>query len=322
MEKVLIVIDRPGWAYSTKADQLVKCYRGDRFKFSIVSKKHSPNELKEAFKHNDLYIFIGFQTFRSMEKNYGADPSKTLVSIASHESWDDFQTTPTNVVLPNRKTVNYLRRFRGVSAVSYRLQLLFRFSGLCNVAYTPNGVPLELFSPSYSWANGRHGDLLCAYAGRDKDQKKKNRTIIEPAVGMVPGVQLKTALCDFKLERRSGSRGTSYLKYEKMPAFYRSSDVLICSSREEGSCRSVLEAMASGCVVLSTECGAINELLIHGYNGYLFDMNVRSLVEALEMLKKNRALIPKMKRRSREIVEQYSWQVVAPHWYRWIESVL
>jgi glycosyltransferase involved in cell wall biosynthesis len=318
MIKILLVVDRKNWAYSTKAEQITKCYQGDNFSFSTISTKDKPKKIIEAFKKNNLYVFFGFQNFRSCHRNYGVDPQRTLVSIASHESWDQFQTTPTNQVLPSKKIINYLRQFLGVSAVSKRLQKLFQEADLKNIAYTPNGVPLEMFTPNYSRVSEKI--LVCGYAGRDKDQKKGNRSIIMPAVNRVSGTILKQALCDFKLEKKTKSRGKTHLSYERMPEFYQSLDVYLCASREEGSCRSVLEAMASGCAIISTDCGAIKELIEHKYNGLIVKRSVKGFVNALNYLSLHGDLLDKMKRRSRVSVENFAWEKVTQYWYKWFED--
>lgn len=318
--KILLVIDRKNWAYSTKAEQIIKCYQGDKFTFSTVSTKDKPDSLKKAFKRNHLYVFFGFQNFKSCHRNYKIDPKRTLVSIASHESWDKLQTTPTNQVLPSKKIVNYLRQFRGVSAVSKRLQILFKAAGLKKIAYTPNGVPLEMFSPSYDRIS--NDILVCGYAGRDKDQKKGNRSIIIPAVNKVSGVVFKQALCDFKLEKKTKSRGRTHLPYEKMPEFYKGLDVYACASREEGNCRSVLEAMASGCVIISTDCGAINELVKHKHSGFIVKRNIKGFVSVLNYLSSHNGLLNEMKKRSRISVENFAWEKVVYNWYDWFQESL
>jgi glycosyltransferase involved in cell wall biosynthesis len=322
--RVLLVCDRPNWTYSTKAGELVKHYRGEDLALSIITTKDRVQDQRDAFDNHDYYLFFGFQNVSLTRRRFrDLDPKKILVSIASHQSWDREATQPDNQILPYPDIVDYLKTFRSVGAVSYRLQMLFRMVGMKNTAYTPNGVPLDKFSPPYLDFSNPNGKLICGYAGRDVDQKKGNRSIIEPALeNRSKGFVLKQALCNFRLERKTGTRGDCYLPYEEMPAFYRDIDIYICASREEGSCRSVLEAMACGCVIISTDCGAINELVINGYNGLIIDRSPKSLMRALTYLRKNKHLIPKMKERSREIVSRYDWQNVVSHWYEWIMGAI
>jgi len=318
--KVLLVTDNPSWAYETKAQALLENYKGDKFSFSIICIKHDIEEVRRAFAENDLYVFFGFQNFKRCEVKFSVKRDKSLVSIASHESWDKGVTQPTNQVLPDAETIEYLKTFRSISAVSYRLQILFRMAGLSSIAYTPNGVLTDIFTPNYNDCDPNN--LVCGYAGRDIDQKKGNRSIIVPAVSKVNKVSLTQAICDLKKEKKLGTRGEQCLCYEEMPGFYRNIDVYICASREEGSCRSVLEAMSCGCAILSTECGSINELLTHRYNGFLFGRNEKELIKIVTQLSNDRKLVRLMKERSREIVVRYDWKNIVSYWYNWIESAI
>lgn len=60
---------------------------------------------------------------------------------------------------------------------------------------------------------------------------------------------------------------THYEVLEKM----KESDVLLLPSVEEGIANVVLEAMAVGLPVISSDCGGMNELIIDGENGWLFE---------------------------------------------------
>ena len=53
---------------------------------------------------------------------------------------------------------------------------------------------------------------------------------------------------------------------------YRALDVYLVSSRQEGGPKSVLEAMASGVPIVSTRVGQAQELVEHGRNGWLVDV--------------------------------------------------
>jgi len=320
MIKILLLVDNRGWAYETKARALIDNYKGDRFEFEIVGYKDPPEQLTMAFARNDYYLCFGFQNFAKCEKRHGAKRIKALASVASHASWDKGQTQPNNQVLPDAKTIQYLSTFKAASAVSKRLQKLFKKTGL-DIAYTPNGVPTKVFTPDYIFKHPKQ--LVVGYAGRDRDGKKGNRSFIAPACKILrKHVTLNTAICDFIIERKSGSRGISYRDYSDMPEFYKNIDVYICMSREEGSCRSVLEAMASGCAVISTDCGAINELISDGDNGLIVDRNTESLVQALQRLCNDRDLVLTMKRKNREKIKNFDWSVVSAYWFEWLESVI
>jgi len=320
MIKILLLVDNRGWAYDTKARALIDNYRGSDFEFEIVGYKDDPEQLTRAFSKNDYYLCFGFQNFNKCERRHGADRKKALASIASHASWDKGKTQPDNQVLPDRAILNYLSTFKSVSSVSKRLQKLFKKAGL-RTTYTPNGVPTNQFTPNISFANPKK--LIIGYAGRDRDDKKGNRSFIIPAAkSLRKHVSLELAMCDFILERKKGIRGSTYRNYTDMPNFYRNLDIYICMSREEGSCRSVLEAMASGCAIISTDCGAIHELISDGDGGLIVDRNLDSLVKGLQTLLNDRDLVTKMKIRNSKAIKNFDWSVVANQWYAWLEETL
>nr|WP_315198954.1 glycosyltransferase family 4 protein [uncultured Flavobacterium sp.] len=57
----------------------------------------------------------------------------------------------------------------------------------------------------------------------------------------------------------------------EMSSFYSRCDVLLSCSISEGFNLPVLEAMASGCIVISTDDGAVNDLITNDINGYVLD---------------------------------------------------
>jgi glycosyltransferase involved in cell wall biosynthesis len=63
---------------------------------------------------------------------------------------------------------------------------------------------------------------------------------------------------------------------EELPALYRGASTFLQTSYEEGLGLSVLEAMASGLPVVSTDTAGSQETVVHGHTGYLVpaDMNV------------------------------------------------
>ena len=319
-KKILLLVDNRGWAYETKANALIDNYKGDRFEFEIIAYKDSPEQISTAFARNDYYVCFGFQNFPKCEKKHGAKREKALVSVASHASWDNGQTQPDNQVLPDKRVIQNLSSFKSVSVVSRRLQKLFKKQNLFTY-YTPNGVPTNQFTPDFSFQHSKK--LVIGYAGRDRDQKKGNKSFIIPAANVLQNsVDLKLAICDFILERRTGTRGDSYKDYEDMPDFYKRLDVYICASREEGSCRSVLEAMASGCAIISTDCGAINELINDGEGGFIVKRNINAIVKAIQNLIDDRHLLTRMKIHNRQVIESFDWSFISNHWYKWFEEVI
>ncbi len=94
------------------------------------------------------------------------------------------------------------------------------------------------------------------------------------------------------------------------------SSVYVLPSYREGTPRTVLEAMAMGRAIITTDAPGCRETVIHGQNGYLVPVkSVEELVQAMQTFINDPQLMVRMGQRSREIaLEKYDvHQVNRPH---------
>jgi glycosyltransferase involved in cell wall biosynthesis len=79
---------------------------------------------------------------------------------------------------------------------------------------------------------------------------------------------------------------------------------------------SVIEAMALGLPVVSTNVGGMPYLIDHGKDGLLVEPDdVEQMVDAILELHKNNSLAETMARKARLKVEQFDWEVVKYFWF-------
>lgn len=64
----------------------------------------------------------------------------------------------------------------------------------------------------------------------------------------------------YKIKKHYADRNIKFRTNEEMPAYYQEIDVCIITSTEEGTPRPVLEAMASGVPIISTNVGIVDEV--------------------------------------------------------------
>ncbi len=83
------------------------------------------------------------------------------------------------------------------------------------------------------------------------------------------------------------------------------SSIYVLPSYREGTPRTVLEAMAMGRPIITTDAPGCRETVIDGYNGYLIPVKaVEELAAAMERFIVNPALIIEMGKASRQLVEE------------------
>jgi Glycosyltransferase len=102
-----------------------------------------------------------------------------------------------------------------------------------------------------------------------------------------------------------------------MPDWYERADLYVLSSRFEGFSMTIVEAMASGCAVVSFDCDAgPGDIITHGHDGLLVREvgDPQALAEALSTLMKDDETRALMASRARAVVERFSVARVFSLW--------
>ncbi|MEQ9260489.1 MAG: glycosyltransferase family 4 protein [Roseovarius sp.] len=146
-----------------------------------------------------------------------------------------------------------------VAASSERLKALYTAApDLPDIALTlPDGVDTALFSPSATAPEGQPIRIgwvgNSQWAGTLQPDLKGRHRVFGPAIAQLraAGHDVEACVAD-AAERR--------LPRAEMPGFYRGLDLMMCTSAMEGTPNPVLEAMATGTPVISTDVGIVPEV--------------------------------------------------------------
>jgi glycosyltransferase involved in cell wall biosynthesis len=95
---------------------------------------------------------------------------------------------------------------------------------------------------------------------------------------------------------------------ERLPEFYSQADIFLFPSYQEGMAMVLLQAMASGLGILASENSGAGMLIRNGENGFMITHEVDAIVEKINCLLDNHALLGKMQIEARTTVENnFSW---------------
>ena len=139
------------------------------------------------------------------------------------------------------------------------------------------GKELSIVSIGRShWVKG-YSYALDAMNLLEKDNIDFNYTI----VGVEKDEELLYKRSQFKLEDKITFKST--LPFTEVLDIIRNADVLLLSSVEEGIANVVLESMALGTLVVSTDCGGMSEVITDNKNGFLVpSRNSEAMAKALK----------------------------------------
>jgi glycosyltransferase involved in cell wall biosynthesis len=91
---------------------------------------------------------------------------------------------------------------------------------------------------------------------------------------------------------------------EDLASIYAIFDLFLLSSRREGICNSLLEAMAMGIPIVATDAGGTKELMVDGETGYLLPVgDVKGMADAVNKLIRDETLRKNIGRAARRRIE-------------------
>ena len=108
-----------------------------------------------------------------------------------------------------------------------------------------------------------------------------------------------------------------FADFHDVVSAYHGLDVYLIASREEGGPKAVLESLACGIPLVSTRVGMAPDVIEHGVNGLLADVeDVAGLVDFMSQLIEDRELGQQLAAQGLADVQAYDWQIIAARYYR------
>ena len=192
-----------------------------------------------------------------------------------------------------------------------------------DIEVIPNGVDVERFgSPGREPRTA--GPLRLLFVGRLREFK--GLQFVVAALGArpadAPAVRLDVVgdgPYRPEVERQTARLGLDaavtfhgWLAPERVPERYAAADALVLPSRVEGSPNVVLEAMASGLPVITSNAPGCRDMIHHGENGLLVDVgDATGWRQAIDQLCGEPGLRRRLGRAGRVTAEAHSWRGVA-----------
>ena len=194
----------------------------------------------------------------------------------------------------------------------------------------PHGIDVQRYSPGNSrrevWDTlGLPGSMGIGIFGRVRHSKGID-ILVDAAIPILkqrPEVTVvicgecleKDQAYQNQMQRKLGSAGLSdrvvFLgkqPFSALPSLFQAMTIVTALSRNEGFGLTPLEAMASGCAVITSEAGAWTDIIDNGHNGYCVPTgDVLAVTEKLEILLSDPASTETMGIVAREhIMSQYT----------------
>jgi len=188
------------------------------------------------------------------------------------------------------------------------------------VSYIPHGVEPRFFVPR-EYHSSESVRLL--YAGTWLDQRGifYIRDALKSLAPRLPGLTMTFAGCGVPPEEIQRFFGTELasriivrpvVAADRMQELYAEHDVFLFPSLMEGLPLVLLEAMAAGMPVITTETCGMPDVVEHEFNGLLIPpANAAEIEEAILRLARSEELRQKLGEAARETMKRYTWERAA-----------
>lgn len=200
---------------------------------------------------------------------------------------------------PSADNRSFLDDVRGVIAVSEKnkresVALHYTTAERCEVF--PNGVDLSIFHPMEQAAARERLRIekeafVVIFVGSFIERKGAHR--LSEAIGMITGRQVFSIFVGEEGDCKPSCENILYcgkVKHEELPLYLNAADAFVLPTLKEGCCNAIVEAMACGLPIISSDMD-FNDGLLDDRNAIRVDpMNVEALAQAIVRLRDDKML--------------------------------
>lgn len=294
------------------------CDRGFAVEIWSLDKNPSPWETREAIK---------IKTFKNYERLITSLSGEEALKVATW--WEtafpvwlssvnkgipvyfisEFETWfyPNDIVAQSAVVSCYRKEFRNITICSYNLEEL-RAIGL-SAEIVPCGYEDGIYKPLKTVT--RKNNVLLA-VGRTFFQKNFQLTF--DAWKLLGEARPDMWLYGFETEMAKLDKKITYFKKpsnEKVNELYNQATLFVQTSRHEGFCLPILEAMAAGCPVITTDSHGNRDFCFADKNCLMVEQDdPAGLARAIAKLQKNKPLRDKLSQEGLKTARRYQWEAI------------
>ena len=317
--KLAIIIDKEGWAFSNAANEIKK-YLSFYYNIDIIPMDiFQDNAIKLILyiSDYDLTLFM----WRGILSWLYSDYSKNYISKLGFE-FEDFlnkyirnknivTSVYDHLFLENEieRTDFVLQNVKAYTVCSQKLKRIYdKFEKQPSYVIS-DGIDLDLFKMEdrNKYKNLDNRTIKIGWTGNSKFEDNKGndlkglKSIIEPAIN-----ELQNEGYNITLE--VADRNIKLIPHNEMPKYYNNIDIYVCASRTEGHPDPVLEAMACGIPIISTDVGIVPELFGPKQTEFIINRTKDELKEKIIKLINNKELMFQLSEENLQNIKNWSWE--------------
>lgn len=334
--KIALIIDTDNWAFGNIARQLEK-HLSSRFDFVVIPMDVVDNidQVLLMAKDCDVIHFFWREHLALIGTPYyrGYVESMGLPYEQFHERFVAGKLLSTSVydhlLLKDDELSARARIFSevvaGYTVGSEKLGAIYSdIAGYpVPTALIEDGVDLSKFRPQNleRFQTVGQRELVIGWVGNSKwadeiEDFKGVHSILKPAIEKLQreGVAVRSLFAD---------RQERFIPHDQMPEYYSKIDVYVCTSKIEGTPNPVLEAMACGVPVISTDVGIVPQAFGELQKEFILpERSVEALVDSILRMVQEPELLTRLSMENMDRIKAWDWSIKAGKFGAYFDQLL
>lgn len=325
-KKIAIVYDIEGWAFCNIAKQ-IKTYLSADFEIDIFPVSvFDDNVVKLVLLASNydlvhclwrgLLSCIDYEFARGYIHNLGLTfqefideyYSKTLftTSVYDHKFLDEenFETT--------KSFIHYAKNYTVSSTILEDIynQLEIEKKPMMVIS---DGIDTQKFKPQklerFHLENLQNRKLKIGWVGNSEFTDSEGDADLKGVRKIIKPVLEELIQEGYPIELKFADRKEGYIPHDKMPEYYNSIDIYICASKNEGTPNPVLESMASGVPIISTDVGIVRDAFGKKQKEYILkERSKDELKSKLKIILDNKEQMEELSKENLEQIRKWTWK--------------
>ena len=330
-KKILLVTDNDKWAFHNIATHF-KSFLNKYYDIDIVDLEYLNGNVVDLFLLGSNYDLVHI-FWRGFFFDLDNDFSRSYIYNLglSFEDFVEEYIKSKNITtcvydhkLIEEKDINYYTKFvKDYYVSSKKLFKLYKEKDLDKKPSKTitDGIDLKMFYPKANkFANIKKKTIQIGWAGNSKwdgetDHKGLN-TIIIPCIKKLKkaGYDINLNLADSNIKLR---------KITEMKDYYDDIDLYLCCSINEGTPNPVLEAMACGIPVISTDVGIVKDAFGKEQRNFIMrERTIDELYNKIVYLLENKDLFKKLSEENIKQIKSWTWEKKALDFKKFIDNIM
>lgn len=336
MEKIKIafIIDTEGWAFENIAQNLIPYL--NEFEIDIIPGRIFEGNMVRLFLYCQKYDIIHFlwRGYLSLMDN---DNLKYEVEKYYGMSFDEFK----NKYVFNKKisfgicdhlflrgdekwrTDKIFEYSNYYFVTSNKLYEIYSKKSIKPQMIIHDGVNLKDYKPENLERFHNPSKIIAGWVGNSTFVDSDNDNDMKGVEGIIKPAIAELHEEGYDIELKLADRNIKKIPQNEMPGFYNSINLYICASKEEGTPIPILESMAMGIPVISTNVGVAEEAFGPLQKKLILKERTKEcLKEKIKQLVENKNEYKSLSEENLQQIKSFDWSQIAIQYKKFFENLI